>query len=450
MINRVEYFLKKNNLLGKDEKFILAFSGGFDSMALAHIIFSLSKKYEFKFVLAHLNHNWRGEKALFEQNNCENFANSLGIEIYVDKLDENLPHTETVAREMRYKFLFNLAKKLDIKNIITAHTKSDNIETILQRIIKGTSISGLACINSIRQENGITLIRPMLDISREEVLDYCKKNSLSPNNDESNFDTKYERNKIRNELIPYLKNYNPNIEEALNRLIIHAKANEEVINSYLNPLYKKTIHNTLEFLKLSKPVKQRFLKQLIVEKGLDYDYKKINELLNFVEENKNLKSGKTLSLTKDLWLFVSAQNIELLTQKDYNKVSAEVVVNDEGIAYLKEFDAVLKIKKYEGNTPPKFPKETENFIYADLSNITGDLFFRTRKNGDKIVPLGMTEKTSLKKYLNNKKCSKHEKSKVLLLSDEKEVLWVCNLGISNNIRVKNLPTHKIEIIYKRS
>ena len=251
MINRVENFLKENNFLEADTEFILAFSGGFDSMALANIMFSLSKKYGFKLVLAHLNHNWRGQKALLEQKNCENFAKSLELDIYIDKLDEKLPHTETVAREMRYKFLFNLAKRLDIKNIITAHTKSDNIETLLQRIIKGTSISGLACINGIRRENGITLIRPMLDISREEILDYCRQNSLSPNNDESNFDTKYERNKIRNELIPYLKNYNPNIEEVLNRLIIHAKENEEILNSFLDPLYEKVINNTAEFLKLN-------------------------------------------------------------------------------------------------------------------------------------------------------------------------------------------------------
>ena len=168
------------------------------------------------------------------------------------------------------------------------------------------------------------------------------------------------------------------------------------------------------------------------------------------EDKKLTLSGKTLSLTNDLWLFVSAKNIELLTQKDYNNISAEAIVNEDGIAYLKEFDAVLKIEKFEGIKKIEFPKETENFIYADLSNIKGKLFFRTRRNGDKIVPLGMQEKTSLKKYLNNKKCSKHEKSKVLLLSDEKEVLWICNLGISNNIRVKNLPTHKIEVIYKRS
>ena len=446
----VEKFLKENNFCESDTKFILAFSGGFDSMALAHIMFLLSKKYGFKFVLAHLNHNWRGEKALLEQKNCENFAKSLNLEIYIDKLDENLPHTETVAREMRYKFLFDLANKLNIKNIITAHTKSDNIETLLQRIVKGTSVSGLACINPVREENGITLLRPMLDISREEILNYCEQNSLSPNNDESNFDTKYERNRIRNDLLPYLKNYNPNIEEVLNRLIIHAKENEEIINSFLEPIYEKVFNNIKEFSKLANPIKQRFLKKLLIENGLDYDYKKINELLTFIEENKNSKSGKTLSLTNDLWLFVSVNNIELLTQNDYNKISAEVMVNNEGFAYLKEFDATLKIQKYESNSKPEFPKETENFIYADLSNIQGDLFFRTRRNGDKIVPLGMTEQTSLKKYLNNKKCSKHEKSKLLLLATEKEVLWVCNLGISNNIRVKNLPTHKIEIIYKRS
>ena len=201
----VEKFLKKKNLLDSDETFIVAFSGGFDSMTLADILIDLSAEYHFKVLLAHLNHNWRGKKSKAEADHCEKYAKDRGVEYYTETLSEDLPHTETVAREERYGFLERVAKKYNSKRIFTAHTKSDNIETVLQRIIKGTGTSVLQGIQDTRDLENSIVYRPLLKCTRTEILAYCKENKLKPNKDNSNTDIKYFRNRIREKLIPELK-----------------------------------------------------------------------------------------------------------------------------------------------------------------------------------------------------------------------------------------------------
>ena len=134
----IENFLKNKSLLDKNNIFVIAFSGGFDSMAMAYAFIELSRKYDFEIVLAHLNHNWRGEISKKEAEVCIEFAKKYGVDFYTETLSEDIPHTETVAREERYKFFERAADKYKTDKIFTAHTKSDNIETVLQRIIKGT------------------------------------------------------------------------------------------------------------------------------------------------------------------------------------------------------------------------------------------------------------------------------------------------------------------------
>ena len=108
----IEKFLKKKNLLNKNNKFIVAFSGGFDSMAMAHALIQLSKSYKFQIILAHLNHNWRGRKSLNEAKNCEKFAKENNVDFYTETLSKDVPHTETAAREERYAFFERAAKKV--------------------------------------------------------------------------------------------------------------------------------------------------------------------------------------------------------------------------------------------------------------------------------------------------------------------------------------------------
>ena len=450
----VEKFLQKKNLLNNEEVFIVAFSGGFDSMALADILIDLSIEYQFKVVLAHLNHNWRGKKSQKEANNCAKFAQLNQVDFYTETLSADIPHTETVAREERYAFFERAARKYNSKIIFTAHTKSDNVETVLQRIIKGTGISGLQGIQENRQLENAIVYRPLLKCTRDDILEYCKKHKLKPNNDNSNKDIKYFRNKIRCKLLPELKkNYDINIENAISRLIDNAKDSEKLLQEFsrreLMKIYDEEKILTKEFQKLTSPMKKRFIKELLENNNLDYDQKRIGEVLNFIENSCSSKSGKTFSLTTNLWLFVNKKNIDIIDETQYNSIFANAEVNMNGETYLDEFDCGIRISKWTGEAPNNFPPDESDTIYVDFSNIEMPLTLRTRMNGDKIVPFGKNSPIKLKKYLNNKSLSKHDKSKVLLISSPKEVLWVINLGISNNVRGNGMPSHKVEFFRRR-
>ncbi len=453
MKNIVEKFLKKKNLLNEKANYIIAFSGGFDSMALADILINLAEEYGFKVILAHLNHNWRGNKSKREEVNCANFAKEHNVTFYTETLPKDLPHTETIAREERYSFLERTAKKFKAKGIFTAHTKSDNIETVLQRIIKGTGISGLQGIKEVRELENTYVYRPLLNVSRAEILNYCKEKNLNPNNDNSNKDIAYFRNKIRARLIPELKkSYDENVENAIARLIENAKDAEKIIDEFsrreLIKVYDEEKILTKEFKKLSLPMKKRLIKELLEKNNFDYDQKRVGDILNFLEKTSESKAGKTFSLSNNQWLFVNHKLIEIIDETRYNFIHAQKEINMEGETYLKELNCGVIVSKWEGKAPKIFPKENESIAYVDFSKVEQPLVLRTRIEGDKIVPFGKNSPIKLKKYLNNKNLSKHEKSKVLLICSSKEVLWVINQGISNSIRVTDMPTHKVEFFIR--
>ena len=159
-----------------------------------------------------------------------------------------------------------------------------------------------------------------------------------------------------------------------------------------------------------------------------------------------MKSGNTISLQKNLWLFVSSSEIRIIDHITFDKISEITAVNTDGDTFFPSLNLTLKIKTWEGEPPKEFPKETDKKAYVDLSRLKLPLVLRTRREGDKIQPFGMKEKTKLKKYLINKAIPEFERDKLLLLASEDEILWVPNVGISELLRVNKIPTHEINII----
>ena len=184
--DKVSKFIKKYNLSGT---FIVAFSGGYDSMCLLDIL----HKMNCDVVAIHLNHNWRGDESRKEEQNCKNFTLKNNIKYYTETLPENIEKTETAAREARYDFFKRCALKFNSDIVFTAHNFDDNAETVLYRITKGTGITGLQGIAEHRD----IFYRPLLNIERKDIELYCKENNLAPNIDSSNKNTKYKRNLIR-------------------------------------------------------------------------------------------------------------------------------------------------------------------------------------------------------------------------------------------------------------
>lgn len=403
---QVENFIRKYNLT---EPFVIAFSGGYDSACLSDVLYKLG----YEIILIHLNHNWRGEESDREEDNCRNFAKIRGLQFYSEKLSSDVSHTETAAREARYEFFKRCAKKFKTNVVLTAHNYDDNAETVLYRIIKGTGTKGLSGI----QENRDIFYRPLLKIKRDEIEKYCSENGLKPNQDSSNENTKYKRNLIRKKIIPLMKEININVVDAINSLSEISKEDMEK-------------SNTLKYE----------IRQILVDNNIDYDRKKIEDIEQFINENRNSKSGKKYSLTADLWLFVNDKTIEIISKTKKNDACLQI----RSVGDYEFCDYVFSIRQYESDSLNKnFPKDNDFKALVELKNV--DFTLRYRHEGDRINPLGMNGYQKLKKYFNEKKIPNHKKDEIVLLCKDNEVFWAAGIGISDKIKVVDRPTHIIEL-----
>lgn len=236
--------IKKYNLIKENDSIVIGVSGGPDSICLLHILNEIKNELNFKIYVAHINHMIR-EEADSETEYVKEFCKNLGIECYIKRIDvveiaDNLKRgTEETGRQIRYEFFNEILEKTNSNKIATAHNNNDKVETILMNILRGSGTSGLKGIEAIRDN---MYIRPLINTSREEIEEYCETNELEPKIDKSNNENIYTRNKIRNIVIPYIKQeFNPNIIKTINRL--SEVANEE--NEYLNKVTENEFNKLL-------------------------------------------------------------------------------------------------------------------------------------------------------------------------------------------------------------
>ena len=445
MITRVINFLRKYELT--DKTIIVGFSGGYDSMCLLDILSKISKQPEFsemRVIAAHFNHNWRGEESYKEQEICRLFTASRGFEFFTKTAPKTLKKTENDARIARYEFFDEVYDNYDADAVFTAHNKDDNAETILYRIIKGTGIIGIKGI----AEKRAYFYRPLLNTYRKEIVEYCNKNNLTPNNDSSNSNTNYKRNYIRLNVLPSLTKINPEVKEALNTLAANASSDNEIIEEYISTIRPKVFaENSIvsnEYKKLSKPVKLRLLYEFIQNLDIDPAAKRINEVYDFLEQNITQKNGTTLSLATALWLYADDKIIETIPRtktEDLSTLNVSITGEGEFIVGNKSFI----VRPFDNKDDFMFPISTANSAFVDLSKIDFPLKIRTRQDGDIITPFGMEGSMKLKKYVNSRGIPRHIRDNILLLCKENEVLWAIGVGLSSKIGVKNVPTHILEI-----
>lgn len=448
MLDIVEKFLDEHDLKSSENTFIVGFSGGCDSLCLLDFLYGLSKKYGFKLVAAHLNHNWRGDESLQDEINCKNFCEKTGIEFVSETLQGGLK-TEISAREARYEFFLKTARKYPNSSVFTAHSRTDNAETIIYRIIKGTGINGLQGIPPKRMLEEIPVYRPLLSVSRNEIEDYCRSKGLIANVDSSNFDINYKRNFIRQKIMPLFDEINFHAEKSIASLAKIAQSENNIVKEYLTQIRKEIFVQdkilTEKFINLSTDVRKTLIYEICLEQNLDYDSKKVDDILEFINDNSASKSGSRCSLTNDLWLFVNAKEIYLIDKVKADENDCEIKVTQEGEYVIPCTDKAFSLKKYEGEASKEFPSENAPFAYVNLQNLD-NLTVRTRRDGDIITPFGMTGSMKLKKYLNLKGIAQHEKDGLILLCLDSEVLWVAGVGLSNKLKVAHTPSHVLKLI----
>ena len=245
MKEKVLETIKKYNLIESGDKIVIGVSGGPDSIALLNVLLEIKNENIIKFdmVVCHINHMIR-EEANEDEEYVLNSCRKYNIEFYskrieIEKIAKNEKiGTEEAGRNIRYQFFNEILEKTSSNKIATAHTSNDNAETVLMNIIRGTGTTGLKGIEAKRDN----LIRPLIECSRYEIEKYCEGNKLEPRIDKTNFENIYTRNKVRNMLIPYIKeNFNPNIIEGINRLSDLSKQENEYLERETEKVYKRIL-----------------------------------------------------------------------------------------------------------------------------------------------------------------------------------------------------------------
>ena len=244
MEEKVLKTIQKYKLIESGDKIVIAVSGGPDSMCLLDVLRKLKEKLKIEIVVAHVNHSIR-EEADSETLYIKDYCNKHDIEIYIKK--ENVIELakidkiglEEEGRKVRYKFFDEVLEKANANKIAIAHNMNDKAETVLMNIIRGSGSLGLKGIEPKRDEK---YIRPLIEIQRDEIEEYCKKNKLDPKHDKSNDDNTYTRNRVRNVLIPFLKeNFNPNIINGINKLSIIMTEEQNYLEKIVNNIYNDVI-----------------------------------------------------------------------------------------------------------------------------------------------------------------------------------------------------------------
>lgn len=459
--NRFKTFITENKLIEKGDGIVVGLSGGPDSVCLLNMLCSVREELNLKLSAVHINHMLRGAEADGDEEYSKKLCSKLNVEFFSRKIDINKYaaekglSSEEAGREVRYECFEEIMKKLNYNKIATAHNANDQAETILMRIMRGTGLEGLGGIPVKRDE---IYIRPILFMLREEIENYCKVNNLETRIDSTNLQRIYSRNKIRLDILPYMKeNFNPDVVQAINRMALLLQDDNDFIEKEVDKIYNSfctykdnTVTLSKEIFNEERAVLNRVIRRAILQiSGSIY-----NVQLKNIEDIYNLGSLGT-NKKIDLPNGVVAENIygNVVLKKRQNTKNK---VEQDDINILKEdvFDKKIlfgnyemTFEKIENKQNIKFNKS--NLIkYFDFNKINGNIIIRSRKNGDKIIPLGMSGSKKLKDLFIDMKIPKELRDEIPIVQFDEEVAWVVGLKVSNNYKITNQTTAILKIVCK--
>jgi len=317
--------IKKYNLINANDKIVLGVSGGPDSLFMLNILNNLKRQLNIELVVAHVNHRIRPE-ADSEEQFVKEFCKKINVDFHSKRIEvekyanNNKIGLEEAGRKIRYEFFEEVLKNVGANKIAIAHNKNDKVETMLMHALRGSGISGL---QGIQAKSNNKIIRPIIEIDRIDIEKYCEEQKLEPRIDKSNFDNTYTRNKIRNIVIPYIKEeFNPNFIEAMIRL-------SEVIaeeNSFLNKLTE---------IEYQKTLIQKNEKEIIL------DLKKFNELDNIIKKRIILY---TVSILRGGSQGIEKIHIEDIVKLCQNNIGNKFLIPNKGLKVLVKDKKILFIK----------------------------------------------------------------------------------------------------------
>lgn len=443
---------------------LLALSGGADSTALALALNRLGLPLR----ACHVNHGQRAESADADEEFCRELCGRLGIKLHVVKASLPPGSSEEAMRHFRYEALAKAALDAGCAVIVTAHNQDDQAETMLFRLFRGTSPRGLTAIKPWRrlnEESSLTLLRPMLALSRSEILAYLQELGENFRQDESNNDRQFKRNFIRHEVLP-------RVLEAFPEALANMENFRRILageDSYLHALASSALQSArLEkgldvavLKKMPRPLLARALVLYLEELNLEPTFARLDRLIDWLWQPGSYSFGQGQRVEISHCLSFAAEPEDLEEQVSRARawmtdVPIRLPAGEEGskLNIIPWINRVLRIEAIDLNLElgaESFPGRRELEIIADGRQLaqcaSAPLLFRLRQAGDFIVPLGMTEKVRLKQYLHANAGplsllpASYSQALALrltpVLARGEEVLWVPGIGLSERLRLRS-------------
>ncbi len=418
----------------KETSFLLACSGGLDSVVLAH----LCTASNLDFSIAHCNFNLRGSESDDDEKFVKELANNLNKKYFLTHFDtksyikKNKVSLQIAARELRYDWFEELMKEKGYDKLVTAHHADDNLETFLINLSRGTGIDGLTGIPSKTD----MISRPLLKFSREQILEYAQTEKLKWREDSSNKETKYLRNKIRHQIVPLLKELHPtfldNFEKTQNYLEQTAALSENHIIQIKGELLKEedgVIKIEIAQLQKLDPI-EGYLHGLFKS----YGFTEWNDVLGLLSgmSGKEVYS-KTHRLLKNR-AFLLLQQLQPISDEVYEIVENQTLVNAPVQLSIKDANKVTEMGK--------------DILYVDKETLKYPLTIRKWKKGDYFYPLGMGGKKKLSKFYKDEKMSLISKEKQWLLCSGNDIVWIFGKRADNRFKVTDKTKSILKFILK--
>lgn len=428
--------------LGPNASVLVGFSGGADSSALLSMLVDYSHETGARVCAAHVNHMIRGDEADRDEQFCRETAERLGIELFVCRRDvpafaqQSGQGTEAAARQIRYEFFDSIMEREGIPVLATAHNANDNLETQLFQLIRGCGLKGMCGIPQARKTRFGVLIRPMLSMSRKEILAYCTEKKLDYVTDSTNADTVYTRNKIRSQIIPLLEQINEGAVENASRLSASLRSDELCLSGladwFLEEMNEDASFELEKFLGSPPAVSNRALMALYgdVSNGGTLEYTHINAIRRLCQA---AVPHSSVSLPRGVDARIENKRLYIVPHTPSAPPSEEFeLVLKEGKNVISEINAEIII----GNSQNAINiYKNSILLYFDSAKICGNIIARERRAGDKIKINGMSK--SLKKLLCDKKIPLDVRYRLPIICDGSGILAVPFVAIRDGAEAKD-------------
>jgi len=411
-------------LIEHNDSLLLAVSGGIDSMVMLHYIQMISESLNLKLSVAHLDHLKRKESSL-DKNLVKTICDSLDIDFYSEDLEpNNQENFHDYAHVQRFEFFLKIANKIGANKVVLAHNANDNAETILMRLVRGSSFEGYRGILEENNYKNIRIIRPLIHVSRKEITEYQKKYNVSYNEDKSNTTDHYTRNRYRHHILPLLDKENPKYLDKINQFSEYQTMAYDLIERLTNQFLDNNLIEQQDdlmlpvniFNMLDEIIKIESLKKIInlkTNNNLELSYQNLKDIKALFE---NKKPHVELQISNMLYIYKSYNLIHFLNSKPDSQDFKYVI--DEPKSVILPDGSLVIITKY----PNKYYGNTYKLCYNNLDLIF-PLTIRNRVNGDKIITDSGTKK--LKDIFINKKIPMETRNTIpIVLNNKNEIVWI--------------------------